>query len=85
MDAVVLIASPQDDGSFVINAIVKSKSAMTAALVGVYSANVQALQQEQAQKAQAVEVLSQAEVPQAVVAEASAPEVDEALEMMCVA
>ena len=82
LDAVVLIASPQDDGSFVINAIVKSKSAMTAALVGVYSANVQALQQEQAQKAQAVEVLSQAEARQAVVAEVIAPVADEALEML---
>lgn len=33
----VLIATPQDDGSFAINAVVKSKAALTAALVSVYS------------------------------------------------
>lgn len=33
----VLIATPQDDGSFAINAVVKSKAALNAALVGVYS------------------------------------------------
>jgi hypothetical protein len=33
----VLIATPQDDGSFAINAVVKSKAALTAALISVYS------------------------------------------------
>lgn len=32
----VLIATPQDDGSFAINAVVKSKAALTAALISVY-------------------------------------------------
>jgi len=80
LDPVVLIATPQDDGSFVVNAIVKSKSAMTAALVGVYSANVQALVQEKSQSAQAAEVVSQTQARQSVVSQAI--DAAEELEMM---
>lgn len=35
----VLIATPQEDGDFAINAVVKSKAALTAALVSFYSAH----------------------------------------------
>jgi len=50
----VLIATPQDDGSFVINAVVKTKAALNAALIGFYGvhkAEVKKAEEEQKESA----------------------------------
>jgi len=49
----VLIATPQDDGSFAINAVVKSKAALTAALVSVYSTHHAEMKKVAAEKKEA--------------------------------
>jgi hypothetical protein len=46
----VLIATPQEDGAFAINAVVKSKAALTAALISFYSAHKAEVKKAEEQK-----------------------------------